>query len=1182
MSHHDRSKYYTGINIDKDIKLPNYRKRHRPTNFTNSLHIDPDMPLPVGPKSGRITDPSMFRHRDLSYKQWNPDLGEYDHPSKYSKYGIIFSAYGEEWNELRAQKQTAGEKWNHGLKKAAITTGGAIVENTVGIIAGIDEMLSGGQYHNNEIGKMVDGWNEWGRKEMPNYYTRAEQDMGLWGRMGTANFWADKAANGLGYTLGSLATVWMTGGYGAIGIAGRVLQASRVLNAATKAERIHKLYKTAKGTKRGEQLLSMYDKVNKTGRIKKGLLTLEAGAMMSLAESSVEARETQKNIKRRLMDEALEKYPEGIPGHVLNEIEALSQAAGNASFAANMSILSITNVGMFGKFLAGGVTKQSLKGGITGGGLQQTGKQIVDKGSASKLGRLRKWTSGARRGMTVEAIQEGGQYATNVASTEYYASRFDNDGGITSTEAITEGLSRTFGETEGLESMMIGAIVGGIGGSVGTYSRVKNRNKLASRVQEIMNDDAFMGIINRGQSSSATSYYLDKADKYRAEGKDKLADQAMTQALINEISTLDNAGTLEFFTTRLNDFRSLSDTEFKNLFGIAQDIQIDKNKVIDNMLEETETIVRRKNALDEMFSEEATKGLPRVLMGKTRREREANRIKENQMLKAQLLHNAVFLDTISNQKEDKAKEIDSLVPGVTLSTLEEQVDLATEQFDALVEEYILNAQATGKTDENGNVITTMAQIPKEDLNELHNKAYKTFTDGVANSVKNVKFEHPLDKEAIQKQMSEYYFLHRNLQDLMENWNRLQTNRGRTNYIRAALAAGEQSIKNAANRRADEIINTESDPQSALRNIPSAVSKAKRKEVEAEVKKMQKQEIAIQDKYGDPNVSVELIDKEIEKTIKELDEIRDNPKQAKYLRHKLNVLEALKAVKLNPKNNTKKETPIEEDEKSGKHRSFRKIKGIPPVTSKEERLKLLEDVLQDKHKEVLQLYRDKNRSEKEIERFIYSKAKETGKGNELLADFLMEDILNNPQEHSEAILVNAMQRWIWGTGPINTGNSERVTAELMPEIKEEIEEGIPLRKSDYDSKLLGSLSFQAPYRAGRDNAKGSRRYAYEKLIELGVIEGDVVLNTEETVEGETQTDKTDFSTEEVIIKEEISPEEEQRLKEELNDDMKKDIDNSTAEVDVLPIEGVDEYYQQLLEEEERLRQELNKEDDNCNT
>ena len=191
------------IKIDPNVKLPG-PKTSEIDPFDRKA-IDPNTPLIYGPGSGRIISSSAaHRFKDLSYRTWNPELGEYEDVSKFTNYGVFFSNYGTSWQEQRARGQTAGEKWNHGLKKAAITTGGAIVENTLGIIAGVGELLQGGQYHNNEVGKMVDGWNDWARKEMPNYYTEEERNMGLMDRVGTANFWADKVANGLGYSLGSL------------------------------------------------------------------------------------------------------------------------------------------------------------------------------------------------------------------------------------------------------------------------------------------------------------------------------------------------------------------------------------------------------------------------------------------------------------------------------------------------------------------------------------------------------------------------------------------------------------------------------------------------------------------------------------------------------------------------------------------------------------------------------------------------------------------------------------------------------------------------------------------------------------------------------------------------------------------------------------------------------------------
>lgn len=255
-----------------------------------------------------------------------------------------------------------------------------------------------------------------------------------------------------------------------------------------------------------------------------------------------------------------------------------------------------------------------------------------------------------------------------------------------------------------------------------------------------------------------------------------------------------------------------------------------------------------------------------------------------------------------------------MFPGVTQSILEEQVDLATEEFDKLVEQYIRNAASTGQVDEKGNPITTMSQIPEADLLSIHNQAYRMFVDGTVGAVKNTNLTHPLDRDSINQQLQEYYMEHRSLQDLMENWNRLQTNEGRQQYIRAALIDGEQSMKDANNRRADEILDNESDPNAAMDNIPPGASKAKKAEIEEEVKRMKKLELALIDKYGDPDVSLQDIDTRIEKLKQIVEENKETPRVVKMSNFEIQVLETIKQVKLNAENTiNEKET----EEKVGK-------------------------------------------------------------------------------------------------------------------------------------------------------------------------------------------------------------------------------------------------------------------------
>ena len=99
-----------------------------------------------------------------------------DDLSKYQKYDVPTTRFFN-WDEERAKNQGTGEKWVNGLAKAGVTTIGAVAENTLGVVAGIGELVTGGAYYDNFVGKTVDKANEAMREAMPNYRTQAEEDM---------------------------------------------------------------------------------------------------------------------------------------------------------------------------------------------------------------------------------------------------------------------------------------------------------------------------------------------------------------------------------------------------------------------------------------------------------------------------------------------------------------------------------------------------------------------------------------------------------------------------------------------------------------------------------------------------------------------------------------------------------------------------------------------------------------------------------------------------------------------------------------------------------------------------------------------------------------------------------------------------------------------------------------------
>ena len=80
----------------------------------------PDEFYSTNTNDGSIGYDSQFARQGLA------DLSHYtDDISKYTEYGVPLGRRFD-WNEVRAQNQTTGEKWKRGIAKAGITTFGAI------------------------------------------------------------------------------------------------------------------------------------------------------------------------------------------------------------------------------------------------------------------------------------------------------------------------------------------------------------------------------------------------------------------------------------------------------------------------------------------------------------------------------------------------------------------------------------------------------------------------------------------------------------------------------------------------------------------------------------------------------------------------------------------------------------------------------------------------------------------------------------------------------------------------------------------------------------------------------------------------------------------------------------------------------------------------------------------------
>ena len=158
---------------------------------TNNVNLDSKTNLPKqGGFQIRTEDieglPTIKRNTNF-YDSINFTNIYTDDLSKYKKYNVPTTRHFN-WDEQRARNQGTGEKWLNGITKALVTTAGAVVENTLGIVAGLGELAAGGAYYDNFVGKSVDKGNEWMREAMPNYKTQAENDMGIGEKLGTGGY----------------------------------------------------------------------------------------------------------------------------------------------------------------------------------------------------------------------------------------------------------------------------------------------------------------------------------------------------------------------------------------------------------------------------------------------------------------------------------------------------------------------------------------------------------------------------------------------------------------------------------------------------------------------------------------------------------------------------------------------------------------------------------------------------------------------------------------------------------------------------------------------------------------------------------------------------------------------------------------------------------------------------------
>ena len=582
---------------------------------------------------------SDIMNQQLYGSQYN--IKRQDDIGRYTEYGVPLGQ-DLDWDEIRARNQSTAEQWGRGLAKAGVTTLGAVAENTLGVIAGLGELFTGGAYYDNAVGNTVDKTNAWMQEYMPNYRTKEEQNMSTFQKLGTANFWGETVAGGLGYSVGSIATMWLTGGGGIL---------TKGISSGAKALGIYNASKAViNGTALGSKLAQG---VGLASRLKTAAMALEAGAMMSLAEASVESRETQKSTYDGMVEGWLSdnvgSSKSDIPSDVLKDFEDVSYAAGNTNFAIQMPVLMGTNLLMFGKQVAGfkGVAAVN-KDVIFDAASSKAVNTLAQKGIVGNS--LQKLKPMFYNGLE-ETIQESLQMGSGAFASTYHTDKYNNGGYGDMSKALTSA-AEAMQSKEGQESALVGFLTGMImgGGQSIVGKQYSNRKQQAQMLTDLVNQGVFNNTERSVHNAEASAAASTRMEGHLKDGNLKKFKDEQFKLIQYQALEAKNRGGLQLIMEKLEDAKGLSETEFMKQFGYPTEdakgnvltLKDSGDKSQDAIIEGfKKKLVNFEKVHDSVTKQfplaDKTQGLPRKLMSEEARKAEDQVYSHQERLRTELI-----------------------------------------------------------------------------------------------------------------------------------------------------------------------------------------------------------------------------------------------------------------------------------------------------------------------------------------------------------------------------------------------------------------------------------------------------------------------------------------------------------------------------------------------------------------
>jgi len=628
--------------------------------------------------------------------------------SNYSDYGLDVSAQTRDYEELRAQRQSNWEKYGRGFTKLGVTAGASFVNTFTGMAGLLDYATDTSKSFSEKSlaayeakhARAIDTeeWRESIRKAMPHYYTREEiANKGTLEGIWTANFLSDKVFDGVGFFLGTAASMYATGGLGILGRAGQALKLSRSLAAYRTGKSL------ASGTGVAKSLNTYRNTKFWTSKVGGAAAYMEGAFYSSLGEAALEGRETgrityEKLVEKAKKDKEFRGEDPNLTSQEMQQLKMQAQEAEASAFYGNVAVLTASNAvafrGLLKPFKSRNVTSSFLRKTTTAE--RAAGKGLVVDKLADLPGGFRQVAQGARFSapflatMASEGTEEASQYAIQEGITDYQMARYNDAGlgelveGMMDTsriKALGEALpqigkraSETFSNPESREQFIIGALVGILGGGKTSFQESQAKRKNRDVQEKLFNSPAFYNLAAKSEEVGVQSYFLKEMEKAEAAGDSKLYDFYQKKFRAAQILQHYEAGSLDMFREMMTDAKDLSEKEFKETFGYDADSKIDQNKQIDGILETVKEVEKSASFIDEMFATPTKRGVSRLFMSKEAKQLEDEEQADESVYKKFLKQEAATLRMVDGAIQEKVDKIKAMFPDSSLSVETEQKD----------------------------------------------------------------------------------------------------------------------------------------------------------------------------------------------------------------------------------------------------------------------------------------------------------------------------------------------------------------------------------------------------------------------------------------------------------------------------------------------------------------------------